>query len=294
MERRYWLMLLVLFMTCIFLAVGCIGPLFGTYECPTPSGNKIISKEPIKGKKGEYEWRFLGKDGKWKKAEDYHKAERLLFDEYGFPKETVIKTGEGPKKIVGWKLDKYDYDEDIQPGLYFTIEAKEGNYFGRYSSYQDALGALYSKYGFPSCFPSETLVVMENGIKPISEVQVGDRIMSLDEKGDVTLTNVVRTYEADNNHYYLINNKVKVTGLHRFLTSEGWKRAYELNIGDKIRTSRQDVFEKIISKERIVTKADIKVYNLQVAQGKNFIISADGHSTYVVHNTGNGGNGGQK
>jgi hypothetical protein len=315
MKSRYRSILLIIFMTCMFLAAGCTGFHVGLLVVPTASGDKTIERKPVKDQKGKYVYDFIDKNGKIKEANNLLEAERQLFEEYGYAKEIVIETGAGPKKIrpVFKPFSTFtQYERHFQRegdiisqhkgerGVWhFQVENEKGQFEGGFSgqrgsnSFFLAREQLYQIHGKPSCFPSDTLVVMENGTKPISKVQVGDQIMSLDEEGDLKLTTVVRTYETDNNYYYFINKKIKVTGLHRFLTSNGWKRAYELNIGDQIRTSRKDVFEEVFSKERIVTNQDIKVYNLQVSHSKNFIISPDGHSAYVVHNTGgNGGNGG--
>lgn len=150
---------------------------------------------------------------------------------------------------------------------------------------EEAPGEEYSG-DEPHCFPADTLVLMERSTKRISDVHVGDRIMTLGENGEVRLSTVTHTRQFECHHYYLLNGKIRVTGLHRFLTSEGWKRARDLRRGDGIKTSRKGFFEEITSKERI--SADVKVYDLGVAENENFIISHDGKSTYVVHNNGNG------
>ena len=304
MGRHYWLMLFVLFLACIFGIVGCTGPLVGLYIIPTASGDKAIEKSPVKDAKNRYAFNFIDKDGKIREAQDMRYAELQLFEEYGFPEEIVIETGAGPKRIKpvfqpfstftiydgeDWNItSKHKGEEGVWR---FKIEIDEGQFWGKAAGFIEAREELYFRYGKPACFPAGTFVITKTGPRSVSEVRAGDQIMSLDEKGGTTLTEVVRIYESDNNHYYLINNKLKVTGLHRFLTSAGWKRAYDIDVGDKLKTSRQDDFEEVFSKERVVTEADFKVYNLQVSHAKNFIISPDGHSTYVVHNCGNGGNG---
>ena len=139
------------------------------------------------------------------------------------------------------------------------------------------------------CFSADTLVLVEGSMKSISAVHVGDRIMTLDESGNVKLGAVARTYQVDSNHYYLLNGKIKVTGLHQFLTPVGWKQARDLQPGDKIQTSQRGGFEEIHSKERI--SLSIKVYNLVVAGNHTFLISPDGKSAYLVHNKSKEGNG---
>lgn len=115
--------------------------------------------------------------------------------------------------------------------------------------------------------------------------------MTLDGNGEVKLSTVILIYQGDNNHSYLIKGKIKVMQYHRFLTPEGWKRARDLQVGDKIKTLQKGVFEEITAKERIAT--DIKVYNLQVADSHNFFISPDGKSAYLVHNSSDSGGSGE-
>ena len=137
-----------------------------------------------------------------------------------------------------------------------------------------------------TCFPADTLVLTEDGAKYIGDIKMGDKVLTADEKGALGSNRVVKTYESTNNHYYFFNGKIKVTALHRFFTTAGWKKARELQIGDLIQTST-GVFEKIVSKERVAT--DLRVHNLEVADNHNFFVSPDGKTGYLVHNTGGGG-----
>lgn len=160
--------------------------------------------------------------------------------------------------------------------------------------FDDARDWLLDEYGHPveergergdgggQCFSADTLVLMERASKRISDVQVGDKVLTLDGNGDVKLGSVVRTYQVNNNHYYVINGNIKVTGLHPFLTPESWKPVRDLHVDDKIKTFHKGVFEEVTSKERIGT--DIEIYTLEVAGNHTFMISPDGKSAYVVHN----------
>ena len=133
------------------------------------------------------------------------------------------------------------------------------------------------------------MILTKSGAKYIRDIKIGDKVLTTNEQGDLSTNSVVKTYESINNHYYILNSKIKVTALHRFFTTKGWKKARELQIGDMIQTS-EDTFEKIVSKKRIAT--DLKVHNLQIANNHNFFVSPDGKTGYLVHNTGGGGNGG--
>jgi intein/homing endonuclease len=129
-------------------------------------------------------------------------------------------------------------------------------------------------------------VITADGPRPIKDLKVGDRVLTMDEGGRQGYNPVLKTYKDKNNHYYLINGKIKVTALHRFATADGWKKARELKVGDRIRTA-EGTLEAVVSTELVA--ADLKVYNLTVAENHNFFVAPDGATGYLVHNTGGGG-----
>ena len=143
-----------------------------------------------------------------------------------------------------------------------------------------------------TCFTSDMKVLTEDGAKPIGEIKVGDKVLSVDADGRQVAADVLKTLADRNRHYYLINGSIKVTGLHRFFTETGWKKAKELVKGDRIQTTT-GVFEKIAAIEWVPAD-DLRVYNLTIAENHNFFISPDGKHGYLVHNSGGGGGGGSK
>ncbi len=143
-----------------------------------------------------------------------------------------------------------------------------------------------------SCFTADMRVLTEGGAKPIGEIQVGDRVLSVDDDGRRVAAEVLRTYADRNRHYYLINGGIKVTGLHRFFTDKGWKRAEELARGDRIQNA-SGAFEEIGSIDWVPAD-NLAVYNLTISEHHNFFVSTDGKSGYLVHNSGGGGGGGGK
>ncbi|MBE9486839.1 MAG: hypothetical protein IMY82_06685 [Chloroflexi bacterium] len=136
------------------------------------------------------------------------------------------------------------------------------------------------------CFTAETKILTEKGHKRIADIKAGDRVLTVDPEGNPATNRVVKTLIFNNNHYYFINEKIKVTAQHRFYTGDGWTKTQDLKIGDKVQLSG-GAFEEIISKERF--PADLTVYNLHIADNHNFFVSADGKNGYLVHNCGNGG-----
>jgi len=138
-----------------------------------------------------------------------------------------------------------------------------------------------------SCFPAEMRVLTESGAKPIDEIKVGDKVLSADGQGRRVAAEVLKTYADRNRHYYLINSGIQVTGMHRFFTDKGWKRAKELQEGDRIQTA-SGAFEEITAIEWVPAD-NLPVFNLTIAENHNFFISADGKNGFLVHNSGGGG-----
>ena len=139
------------------------------------------------------------------------------------------------------------------------------------------------------CFPAGTLVQKgDGGFKRIENVRPGDVLMTYDIGSDLFTTSPVKeVYLFDNNHYYVVNNKLKVTAGERFLTPEGWKRAQYLKTGDYILSARR---MKEVTSVTLVHEP-VKVYNLHVANSHNFYVAPDKTVTYLVHNSGGGGGG---
>lgn len=141
-----------------------------------------------------------------------------------------------------------------------------------------------------SCFTADMWVLTEDGAKTIGQIKVGDRVLSVDADGQQVPADVLKTLADRNHHYYLINGSIRVTGLHRFFTDAGWKKAKELAKGDRIQTT-EGIFAEIATIEWMPSK-NLDVYNLTIAENHNFFISPDGKNGYLVHNTGGGGGGG--
>jgi hypothetical protein len=135
------------------------------------------------------------------------------------------------------------------------------------------------------CFTPDTKVLMgDQTFKNIVDLKIGDLVQSFDaESGKKIIQKVTRLYTANQNHYYLINRHLKVTGSHPFITPEGKrKEVYQLKVGDKIQSDGVGKSIEIISVEK--KDMDHQVYNFQVAEGHNYFVSPDGIELYLVHN----------
>ncbi len=140
--------------------------------------------------------------------------------------------------------------------------------------------------GGPGCFSADTEVLLPDGaLKPIRYLEEGERILVFNEaSGTLDVRPVLKKFQFCQNHYFLLNHSIRVTALHRFLTSEGWVRVQDLKPGARLKT--RDGWTVLKTKEVIGVDGD--VYNLHVEEHHNFFVAADGTS-YLVHNTGGGG-----
>jgi hypothetical protein len=139
-----------------------------------------------------------------------------------------------------------------------------------------------------SCFTPDTLVLTKEGSIPISLLSKGQNVMAYDEGTQKSAYRpVVQALSGRENHYYILNGDLRVTGLHRFMTDTGWLRASELKPGMLLQTTEG---LKPIESIRLV-QADIDVANLEVEQDHDFYVF-DGRTGYLVHNSGGGGGGG--
>jgi Pretoxin HINT domain len=135
------------------------------------------------------------------------------------------------------------------------------------------------------CFTSDTKVLMgDQTFKEIVDLKLGDMVQSFDfETGKMMPQKVTRLFTADQDHYYLINAKLKVTATHPFFTSEGkWKEGHQLKVGDKIQSDGVGKAIEITSIEK--KDIDYQAYNFRVAEGHNYFISPDRIKLYLVHN----------
>ncbi|MFC1811321.1 tetratricopeptide repeat protein [Thermodesulfobacteriota bacterium] len=152
---------------------------------------------------------------------------------------------------------------------------------------QEAAAANASGGG---CLAYDTLVYMaDNSVKRVIDVRVGDMVKARDlKKGKMVSRRVNYKYRADQDHYYMINGELKVTGTHPVLTDNGkWVLVSDLQKGDRIVTL--DGKTEITSFEKM--KYDHRVYYLSVGDSHNYFVSAYGKNFYLIHNSEGGGGG---
>jgi tetratricopeptide (TPR) repeat protein len=146
----------------------------------------------------------------------------------------------------------------------------------------DVSAAVAASAGGGGCFLPDTLVLTASGPRLIADIREGERLLTRNDQGEIVADTVARTMIFTNNHYFVLNGSIRVTGAHRFLTADGWIRAMDLKIGDRIHTNGE-TFVVILSKEAL--PGTVKVHNLEMTINHNFFVSPDGKTGCLVHNS---------
>jgi hypothetical protein len=151
------------------------------------------------------------------------------------------------------------------------------------------------------CFIAGTPILTAEGLKPIEEIEEGDKVLSYNEKTKQTeyktvVQTMVRKAEAGRIWSVKVEGEAEVlgvTGEHPFYVrihrardntaseddDEGdWREAKNLQIGDEIRTA-QGGWAKVKSVTQ--RSAGAKVYNFEVADNHNYFV---GRTNLLAHN----------
>lgn len=142
------------------------------------------------------------------------------------------------------------------------------------------------------CFVPGTPVLTKNGIKKIEDIQIGDIVLSYNEKFNQNqYSEVIDTMKhwASEDLYkiYIKNTILETTSIHKFLIIRDgikeWLPAAALKIGDLVRLADNT----LCAIDNIVTEfKQTFVYNFEVAGNHNYYVGKDG---VLSHNKGKGG-----
>ncbi len=151
------------------------------------------------------------------------------------------------------------------------------------------LAKLLKKMFGCNSFTAETLVHTENGLKPISEIKVGDKVLSYDERTETTSDQPVMTVIQGEKQYQIIKitlnsgESIEVTAEHPFyIKGKGWNPANSLKVGQALQLHNGTT---VVVKEIDTSVRLEKVYNLTVANTHNYFVGVDG---VLVHNASKG------
>ncbi|GIW65474.1 MAG: hypothetical protein KatS3mg093_453 [Candidatus Parcubacteria bacterium] len=134
------------------------------------------------------------------------------------------------------------------------------------------------------CFPAKTKILMFNkDKKQISQVRVGDQVISYDFKTSGFIRNKVEEVIVHKNYkggYIIINEKIRLTPNHPVycFNLKTWKPADQLSLNDQIVFENNKIVE--IYSLKFIKRARITVYNLHLKH-KEHNFFADGA---LVHN----------
>ena len=149
------------------------------------------------------------------------------------------------------------------------------------ASYYGALAviAYMRSGGFNCCFVAGTFVSVNDGLKPIEDIEAGDYVWSENPAtGEVGLKRVVRTFINEKSVIVkvTVNDEViETTEDHRFwVEGKGWVYAEDLEEGDVLRlgTCEDSVISKV---ERIKLDKPIYVYNFEVQDWHTYFVTDD-------------------
>ncbi len=153
--------------------------------------------------------------------------------------------------------------------------------------YADAKPVLSDFVGLPdveaphhACFGAGTLVQTIAGPRKIESLAVGDRVLAQHTTtGGLSFQPVLATHvngPAATLRITIDGESIVATGIHRFWKAgKGWTMARELNAGDRLR-----MIDGAVTIQSIKPDATQKVYNLTVAENRDFLI---GNAGLLVH-----------
>ena len=149
-----------------------------------------------------------------------------------------------------------------------------------------AVGVMLSNVvGAFQCFKEGTLVATEDGLKPIENIEVGDKVLAYDEAtGEKAYKPVVRLFRNETLEWYHIfvnNEELVCTGGHPFFVKDkGFVSAKDLLVGDILRLSNGVLIPvSAISIEKL--ERPETTYNFEVTDFHTYYV---GKNEVLVHN----------
>ena len=162
--------------------------------------------------------------------------------------------------------------------LYGALEGLTDGYMWG-AIYGAATGGFSSKY----CFTGDTLVQTENGCQAIATLNIGDRVLSFNEKSGSfeykPITQISKNYTKQTVIISSNDEAIESTLSHPYLTEYGWKVAGLLQRGDRLKTNIGNLTVTDIECRNYENA--IETYTLCVEENHNFIVGENG---LIAHN----------
>jgi hypothetical protein len=147
-------------------------------------------------------------------------------------------------------------------------------------TYTDVLVFEFQPPPHGACFAAGTQVHTIEGLKDIEGLQVGDRVLSQNTNtGALSFRPVVAVHHNSPSatlKLTLVNESIIATGIHRFwVAGKGWTMARDLKPGDTVRTVGGTARLEAVEPGKVQP-----VYNLDVAEDRNFFVGKQGCLVY--------------
>ena len=135
------------------------------------------------------------------------------------------------------------------------------------------------------CFAQDTRILTPNSWQRISDLKVGDPVISLDRFDNPTEETIVSTPIKKNGLVYEVlyhehHRPICVSWCHPFLTESGWKMTWQLRRGDKLHAfDRNSVKQTHLIDQVRRTDRREDLFNLYTTGSHNFVVEGA-----IVHN----------
>lgn len=206
-----------------------------------------------------------------------------------------VKTQTIPKSTSAGAVGVTTTSKGAGGGSNSPLQFKKGATGTRTGTGATKRGATPSRMSRPSsgsCFIAGTPVTMCGYQKAIEEVQVGDLVLSYNEKlgrnqYSVVLETMIHNVQETLYTIHIDSEKITSTGIHRFLVKHNdkrhWMPAAILTVGDQMLFA-DGTWHEITQIETEVKTTT--VYNFEVSGTHNYYVGA---SQILAHNKGGGG-----
>ena len=180
-------------------------------------------------------------------------------------------------------LESVENGNAQQAGFRFILTVISG--IGLKRAVGEGVNTVRSNY-----FIAGTLVLTENGNKPIEEIQVGDKVLAENpETGEQEYKEVVQVFENETDelvHISINDETITTTPTHPFYVPQrGWINAIDLKSGDILVLSNGE-YVTVEQVQHEILETPVKIYNFEVEDFHTYYV---GENSVLVHNLGCGG-----
>lgn len=146
----------------------------------------------------------------------------------------------------------------------------------------DDAAYIASKFEQPCSFSADTGVATADGLVPISEIEIGDRVLAYHEAAGETgyfnVTNVFAHLDPVVLYLTIGDERIETTPDHPFYSENEWVAASQLSVGSLVTSDSGAA--AVVTGTRIERRPQV-MYNLTVAEAHTYFVGDGG---WLVHN----------